>query len=219
MNKLLKLISAGFFPERCPYCDKTIAAGKIACDICEAQFPETYSSNYAKGGYPCCSPFFYQGIFKEAVKRFKFNNMPQNAEKLATVLSLCVKKSYDIKSIDIITFVPMFPAKEAVRGYNQSRLLAIELSKILGIPCENIIEKIKDNFPQHECTSQAQRRDNVKGVYKAADTENIKGKKVLIIDDILTTGYTLGECCKVIAKKTKAEVLCATICAKNDIYT
>lgn len=219
MNKIFRFLLASFFPERCPYCNKTVPMGTIACDECRDEFPETFSQNYAKGGYPCCSPFFYQGIFKDGVKRFKFKNHSESAEKLAQPIADCVKKAYDVSEIDIITFVPMFPAKESRRGYNQSKLLAKNISKLLDIPCEELIEKIKDNKPQHDCLSEAQRRDNVKGVYKVTSEENIKGKTILIIDDILTTGYTLGECCRLVERKSKAKVLCATLCAKNNIYT
>ena len=219
MIKAFDILLSFFFPARCPYCHKTIEYNQIACDNCLAQFPETYSQNYAKGGYPCCSPFFYKGIFRKGVRRFKFGDMPGNSVKLAEPLADCIRKAYDVKDIDIITFVPMFPEKELDRGFNQSKLLARDLSKILKIRFEMLLEKVKDNNPQHDCLTETQRRDNVKGVYKAVNSENIKGKTVLIIDDVLTTGYTLGECCKQLEKKTKTKVLCATLCAKNNIYT
>lgn len=219
MIKAADILLSFFFPARCPYCNKTIEYNKTACDKCKAQFPETYSQNYAKGGYPCCSPFFYRGIFRKGVRRFKFGDKPESSKKLAYPLAQCVKKAYDIKDIDIITYVPMYPEKELDRGFNQSKLLARDLSKILNIRFETLLEKVKDNNPQHDCLTETQRRDNVKGVYKAVNSENLKGKTVLIIDDVLTTGYTLGECCKQVEKKTKTRVICATLCAKNNIYT
>lgn len=219
MNKALRLIRAAFFPERCPYCGCTIECDKIACDDCEKQFPEAYCKNFAKGGYPCCSPFFYKGIFKNGVRRFKFSNMPQSSEKLAVIMVDCIKRFYDVNAIDAVTYVPMYPKRERERGYNQSKLLAKDISKLLKIPFRNYIDKIKDNEPQHNCLTQAKRRDNVKGAYKAVNKENIKGKTILIIDDILTTGYTLGECCKVLEKETEAKLICAALCAKNDIST
>lgn len=219
MSKAIKLIRSFFFPERCPYCLSRVERGKIACEKCESRFPETYSLNYAKGGYPCCSPFFYQGIFADAVKNFKFKGYVQSSEKLAPVLCDCIKRTFDIDNIDIITFVPMHKKKQKIRGYNQSQVLAEDISKILGIPCKTLLIKAKENKEQHKCLSSAQRRDNVKGVYKVVEDETIKGKNILVIDDILTTGYTMGECCKTIEKFTRSKIFCATVCAKNDIYT
>ena len=217
MNKILRLLRSSFFPDRCPYCNKTVESGKIACDICKMKFPETYSTNFAKGGYPCCSPFFYKGIFKKAVKRFKFNDLEQNSESLAKVLSDTIKKEYGNIEFDVITCVPMHPKEEKKRGYNQSKLLAKDVSKQLSVPYEDLLEKTKENLEQHKCATTVQRRENVKGVYKAIDNERINGKTILIIDDILTTGYTLGECCKVLAEKTGAKIYCATLCARNSL--
>lgn len=217
MNKVKRFLSAVIFPQRCPYCNRLITYEKTACDNCKKELPETYSVNFAKGGYSCCSPFFYKGSYREAVIRFKFHNCPSYSQNLAVVMASCIKKHYDVSAIDYITYVPMHPLKQHERGYNQSKLLARDIGKELGIPLKTFLKKIKDNDPQHKCSSMAQRRENVRGVYKAVNTENIKGKTVLIIDDILTTGYTLGECSRVLEKKSKAKIICATLCAKNDI--
>ncbi len=219
MNKIFKTFISFFFPERCPYCLKRIDCGKIACDECSEQLPETYNMNYAKGGYPCCSPFFYQGIFADGIKYFKFRGYLQSSEKIAVILCECIKKYYDVSTIDFVTFVPMHKKKLSDRGYNQSELLAKDVSKKLGIPFRALLIKHKENMDQHKCLSSAKRRENVKGVYKAVEDETIKGKTILIIDDILTTGYTLGECAKTLEKYTNSKILCATVCAKNDIYT
>lgn len=219
MYRAVKLFRSFFFPERCPYCLKLIEYNKTACESCSGQFPETYCTNYAKGGYPCCSPFFYKGIFADAVKYFKFNNYIQSSENIAYKLAECVKASYDINEIDYITFVPMHRKKQRDRGYNQSEILAKHISRQLGIPCKKLLIKYKENKEQHKCETEVQRRENVKGVYKAINNTDINGKTVLIIDDILTTGYTLGECSKILEKETGAKILCATVCAKNNIYT
>lgn len=221
LYRIYKLFRSFFYPERCPYCYKRIEYNKIACDECRGQFPKTYSINYAKGGYICCSPFFYQGIFADAIKRLKFNQFTQSSEKLAAVLEDCVRKSYSIEEIDLITFVPMHRKDYSDRGYNQAELLAKDLARKLKITCEKTLIKHKRTAPQHECLSSAKRRDNVKGAYKVIEKKKpkLKGKTILVIDDILTTGYTMGECCKTLEKCSNSRVICATVCAKNDIYT
>lgn len=213
MIKILKKITASLFPERCPYCNKVVNQGDVACKICRAKFPETPLVSYASGCYICYSSFFYKDIFADAIKRFKFHNYPQSAEKLAVVLADTISK-YDV-SFDYITYVPMFPKRERERGYNQSKLLAKEVSKILDIPLEHFLIKIKDNPPQHTMNKK-EKKNNVKGVFGVQKKDILKGKTVLIIDDVITSGYTLGECCKILSK-SKAIVFCATVCNAEKI--
>ena len=211
-NRFVKL----FFPDRCPYCNTVIESGKIACDTCRKVFPEESWLNYAKGGYPCFSPFFYKGIFSTAVKRLKFSGKISYAPKLAVKICEAVINLNNGQRYDVVTCVPMHTKKRKKRHYNQSELLARECALLLGAPYEDLLEKVRENLEQHKCASIAERRDNVKGAYKVIDPEKVRGRKILIIDDILTTGYTLGECCKVLQKKHPALIHCATLCAKND---
>lgn len=213
MRKLREYLSAIFFPERCPYCDNTVEVGKPACVKCMSMFPETCSESYAKGGYSCVSPFLYTGIFAESVKRFKFNNRPYYAEKLAEQIANCVSKQYGGEKFDYITCVPMHSVQLKKRGYNQSRLLAENIAKKLGIPYADLLEKYRKNEPQHSLSLIA-RKNNVKGVYRAINTDKIIGNNILITDDILTSGYTLGECCRILDKAGAKSVKCAVLCIK-----
>ena len=86
------------------------------------------------------------------------------------------------------------------RGYNQSQLIAKSISNILQIEIQNgILYKTKDILPQSTLNKE-ERIQNIKGVYSAKNIDNIKNKKILLVDDIYTTGSTLNECCKVFAK-------------------
>lgn len=213
MNKILRNIVAAFLPERCPYCNRTVNAGKPACPECTAQFPETIRGGHAIGGYPYTAPFSYNDIFAEAVKRFKFNNRTDYAEKLSQQISEAVKASFSDIEFDYITCVPMHKKQLRERGYNQSELLARNAAKQLNIPYETLLIKHRENLPQHSLTT-SQKHDNVKGVYKAVNTDKIKGNNILVIDDILTTGHTLGECCRILSKAGGRKIYCAALCAK-----
>ena len=106
---------------------------------------------------------------------------------------ICVR----LKKYDIIIPVPIHKQREKQRGYNQSYLIAKELQKnIKEITINNnAIVKIKNIKPQSEL-SKLQREKNVKDAYKVKNIEKIIGKKILILDDIFTTGSTVGECSK-----------------------
>jgi len=213
MNKLSRVFSALFLPEHCPYCNIVIPLSKPACRDCVNIFPETTRECYSKGGYPCAAPFLYQGCFAAAVKRFKFDKHTEYAERLAEHLSAAIIKSYNNTKFDYITCVPMHTVQQNERGFNQSEILAKSASKFLNIPYADLLIKHKQNEPQHEI-KEALKRENVRGVYKAVNTDKIKGNNILVIDDIITTGYTLGECCKTLKKAGAGKICCAALCAK-----
>ena len=97
--------------------------------------------------------------------------------------------------------VPISKKRLKDRGYNQSELIAKEISKMLSIKIEkNIIKKLIDTPPQ-SLLNKEQRQENIKGVYKAYNIEKIKNKNILIVDDIYTTGNTVNECAKVLVEK------------------
>lgn len=208
MNDKLKTIISIFFPNICPFCLKRIGHNKFYCGCVE--IPEKTFKRYAVGGYPCESVFIYKGEYAEAIKKMKFHEYPQFAESLAWFIYNSAKLD-----CDVITFVPMFKDRVRERGYDQAELLARELSNLSSIPCETLLLKIKDNREQHKC-SASERKTNVKGVYKAVNSDKIKGKRVLVVDDIITTGNTIGECCRMLEKAKAGKITCATVCAKID---
>ena len=98
------------------------------------------------------------------------------------------------------------------RGYNQAELLAKECAKIMNMPYCDTLEKIRENREQHSIKA-SERAKNVKGVYSIIDKELVRDKKILIIDDIITTGNTLGECSGMLVKSGCNSVDCAVLCA------
>lgn len=82
----------------------------------------------------------------------------------------------------------------------------------MNIPYCDTLEKFKENLEQHSIKA-SERAKNVMGVYRIIDKELIKDKKILIIDDIITTGHTLGECAKILMKKGCKSVDCAVLCS------
>lgn len=197
---------------KCPYCRKVIDKSKCACDNCSKTFPDIAIKKFAVGGYMCVSPLRYDGIFAAAVKRFKFRNQGVYAKQFAMLMCKTIQREYKVEKYDIITCVPMHKNALKVRRYNQAELLARQCSEILKIPYADTLEKIKENKTQHSIKG-AERAKNVKGVYRVISKELIKDKNILIIDDIITTGNTLGECARMLEKAECRSISCATICA------
>jgi ComF family protein len=112
---------------------------------------------------------------------------------------------------DIIINIPMYKKKEIQRGYNQSALIACEAARLLEKPYyKDILEKTIDTSPQSEL-NRAKRLNNIRNAFTIANTEKIINKKILIIDDIITTGATVDECSKVLKKAGAKEVIVSVI--------
>lgn len=200
-----------FYPERCPYCNCVIKQEEIACPKCLSKFPQNGFICYARGGYKCACAFLYDGIFSKAIKRLKFNNKPQYAPLLAQPLTTEITNRFSDIAFDMVTSVPLHKNGIKTRGYNQAELVAKSVAKLLGVPYVKTLVKVKDNAKQHTL-SRNMRASNVKNVYKFTGKTTISGKNVLLCDDIITTGSTLGECARILQKNAPASIYCAAVC-------
>ena len=109
--------------------------------------------------------------------------------------------------------MPLSRARRWKRGYDQAELLARELARRCGIPCERLLRKRRNNPAQSGMRSDEARRRNVKGKYRAVSPEAIRGKRIMLVDDIVTTGATLSECAGVL-KAAGAKAVCAVTVAQ-----
>ncbi len=214
IHKLKENLADIFFPVRCPYCERVIDKTEYACENCKKQFPAPSVIKCCTGGFQCTSPFPYEGIFKDAVSNLKFKNCGSYSKQLSFVLVNSIVESFPQSNFDIITCVPMHKKHLKIRGYNQAKLLAEECSKIMNIPYADTLEKFKENKIQHTLKAK-ERAENVRGVYRVINKSSVKGKKILLIDDIVTTGNTLGECAKTLMKSGCKSVYCAVLCTSN----
>lgn len=216
MTDFIKRIKGIFadklFTTKCPYCSRVIDRNEYACNKCKAKFPDNIKINYAVGGYACYSAFPYSDIFKRGVCAFKFKNCGAYSKPLAYALYKRTESIIDLNSIDLITSVPMHKKSLKNRGYNQSQLLAKDFAELVNIPYADTLEQHKENKTQHNLKKK-ERAKNVKGVYRIIDKSIVENKRILIIDDIITTGNTLGECARTLTKAGSGLITCATICA------
>jgi ComF family protein len=153
----------------------------------------------------------YKGSLKTAIHQLKY----KNGKALAPYLAHFMHESEHtcIESTNAITYVPITKRKEAYRGYNQSQLVAKELSKLTGLPCSNLLLRLHDNEEQNKSKLSA-RSSNVAGAFAAnnrANTRSITGKKILLIDDVLTTGSTVNECSRMLIEAGFKEIHVFTI--------
>lgn len=158
--------------------------------------------------------FQYTGEIRDIILQYKFKEKSYIYRTFLEFIKNNEKICVQIKKYDIIIPVPISKKRLNTRGYNQSSLIAKNLAQELNIEySEKILIKIKDNKPQSEM-KQDTRKNNVSGVYKVSNKEKINNKKVLIVDDIFTTGSTVDECAKAL-KENSAESIGVFTLAKD----
>ncbi len=176
----------------CLRCGRAIKNQADYCDYCKDN-----SFNFDKAR----APFVYEDNVRKLIHNLKYGNAKYLAKEIAEYLA---DLYFDTGiNADLITFVPMHPKAQKERGYNQAEEIAKELSKITALPVISTIKRVKYTKHFAKMTNK-ERADAVVGLYEILDGVEIKGKKVLLIDDVLTTGSTVNECSRLL-KKSKAE--------------
>ena len=211
IKEIFRYILAFFYPEYCPYCSALIEPDRIACRQCgKSVLGEAVTIRRGVRGARCVAPFAYEGKVRRAIVNFKFHEMGQYARPLGIVLTKTIQEEFPTEEIDLITFVPMYHRDEFKRGYNQSELLAKEVAERLSVPCRKTIKKIKRTKQQHKLKF-SQRKKNLSGAFMLIDKESLRGKTILLIDDVMTSGITLSECVKKLYSAKPRQVYCAAV--------
>ena len=240
MTKLTSRISNGiaelFAPTfRCLNCGKDVFDGTGFCTNCKKDVvynngkvckrcgvgidgAEDYCGNcafdviYFDRAY---SVFSYEGAIQNAILSMKFNNLATHAKVFAKYLVFMAEKAN--LGYDIVTFAPMSRKSLRKRRYNQAKLLAKHFCDILdkdNLLVEAVI-KVKETESQ-ESLGKAERKTNLVGAYKV--NADVQGKRVLVIDDVKTTGATLNECAKVLKKAGATAVYGLTVAARKEHF-
>ena len=201
LDTLLDLL----YPQICGICGQTNK--KSLCNKCNIKLKkeftfsiDNYNKDFSKNFVEHCYYFKYENLIREQIIDLKFHEKPYIYKTISTFLKNN-KKSFDyLEKYDIIVVVPISKKRKKERGYNQSELMLKELSNILNVKVyNNVLYKIKNTIPQSSLNKK-QREENAKGVYKAINCNKIKNKKILLFDDIYTTGSTINECARILVQ-------------------
>ena len=159
------------------------------------------------------SAFIYDEKSKDLILGFKFFDKTENSIVFARWMKNSGKDIFD-SGVDVIIPIPLHYKRLIKRRYNQSGLLAKELSKITNCPVDyDCVTRHKSTRPQVEFLGEARVR-NVKNAFVAKYPDRIKGKRILLVDDVMTTGSTLKECALVL-KKAGAHSICSLTVART----
>ena len=212
LHRLLALL----FPPRCVLCRTFLAKDETDfCHQCRIDSPEHKKSNSRfsfLAGWPAV--WYYKGTVRSSILRFKFSGRRSYAPAYGRVLAMQLQKD-NMDDFDILTWVPIAPLRWLRRGYDQVALLAEAVGKELNVTPVKTLRKIRNTPPQSGIHDVYRRRANVLGAYKALCPEQIKGKRILLLDDVITSGATASECARVLLTAGAKEVFFAAIAAAN----
>ena len=207
--KLKETLFDLLFPPRCALCGRRGVKG--LCTGCEKHLPMAEPALCTGAGFGrCASSLLYEGNVREGMLRFKFSGGRSAALAFGELMARTAAEEFG-GEFDLVTYVPVSDKRLRERGYDQSRLLAEEMAKHWDTEVLTLLRKTRHNAAQSGIKSAAARRANVLGVYEAVDLEKIRGAKILLVDDILTTGATLAEAVRVLKDAGAQDVLCLTL--------
>jgi ComF family protein len=214
--KLLTWLGTMLFPDKCILCGKLLEDGELdLCTGCRVQAPECPVS---KIKFPFIDQWtalwYYKDHVRKSLLKYKFQNCRSNAAGYGRLLAMKLMKE-DRLDFDVLTWIPISRLRKFRRGYDQVELLARSLGKELGVRPVPVLKKIRHNRQQSRISGDAHRIANVLGAYEAVNLSAIAGRRILLLDDIITTGATAGECAKVLQTAGAAQVSFAAIAAAN----
>jgi competence protein ComFC len=154
----------------------------------------------------------YSGTLKDVLLLFKYRKYAPLSRPLAEFSERCLGSDPKLwAGVDFLIPVPLHPARKRERGFNQSRLLARDLGRLRGMTVlEGCLVKVK-NVPPQAGLRAAEREDNVKKAYAARRRQKVRGKTLILIDDVATTGATLRECARVLVDAGARDVRAVTL--------
>ena len=214
--RLLERVAELFFPSKCVLCRRVLDRDELdLCGECRVEapvFPKPRSKRTFLDGWTAL--WYYDGLVRGSILRYKFRNARSHAGPYGRLLALKIQEDLDLQ-FDVLTWVPISARRRLRRGYDQVELLADMVGRELGMQPVRLLKKTRHNRPQSRVQGDAQRRANVLGVYQAVNAGQLAGKRVLLLDDVITTGATAGECARVLLTAGAQEVYCAAIAAAN----
>ena len=199
------------FPPKCVFCRKLLHSGLSGC--CEDCMKAAEGKDRLRKGTffsTCVVSLPYEGQVKDAIHRFKFQDQPGYATTFSKIMGRSIRENL-AGTYDLISWVPVSRKRKKERGYDQSMLLSLAVALELSDVAVETLRKTVNNPAQSGLEDAKARKQNVKDAYEAVDPELISGKRILLIDDVITTGATMEECARTLLRAGASSVVCAAL--------
>jgi len=231
-NKLRAMASL-LYPPVCTICSTNVAAGEYLCEECETKITRIVPPFCAKCSEPfagaitaaftcancahrtlhfdtAVAAYRSRGIVRRVILDFKYGRQMHLRHLVARwLLAALDDDRLRGRRFDVIIPVPLHPARERERGFNQAALLVKLLSKRMSIETKPLLERIRYTTTQ-TAFDRAERMENLHGAFRLRKNAGVRDLRVLLIDDVLTTGSTLSECARILRKAGAISVHAAT---------
>ncbi len=203
-EKLIRLV----FPAKCMVCEELLFENTplYICPSCEKSLPR-FGRGFVKNTEvqlvdKIFAGFYYKDGIEAAIHTMKFNNHPRLTKTMAKLLWKELIREESVPQFDSIIPIPMYSKKKRQRGYNQTELIANQLSLLSKVEMRtDLLIKNRQTKSQSKLKRQ-ERLDNLKGAFSLGkDIEYLEGKNILLVDDVVTTGTTLNTCAKILREQ------------------
>ncbi len=195
MQRLLNLL----FPPKCVLCGRLLEKDETDfCKSCRVDAP-VHHNNKLKFPFldSWVAVWYYKGCIRESLHRYKFGRRRHYAAAYGRILAMKLLQEYP-EGFDVLTWVPVSSLRKLTRGFDQVELICREVGRELGMEPVRLLKKVRHNRPQSRIGPQARRRANVLNAYRVVNPEMAEGKRIILLDDIVTTGSTAGECARML---------------------
>lgn len=199
------------FPPKCPFCGTLLEKEQLLCPNCQRELPwlsGQAGETRVELTEGCVSALRYEGLVRSAIHDYKFHNRSARSVPFGLLVSQAVQDA-EIKA-DMVSWASLSKKRLRKRGYDQGELLAKEVGKRLNLPVLRTLNK-EERPAQSGIEGEAARRANLLGAYTAVEPEKFCGKRILLVDDVVTSGATLSECAKTLLLAGAKEISCATL--------
>lgn len=201
------------FPPKCVLCGRVLQEEETdICRECRVHTEECPINKYRKLQFldSWLGVWYYESWVRRSIIRYKFHGARNYADCYGRVLAMKLRNAHP-EGFDLLTWVPVSGLRKFLRGYDQVELLAYAVGRELKMEPAALLKKVRHNRPQSSIRGDAHRRANVLGVYRVKEPDVLKDKKILLLDDVITTGATVGECARILLTAGCAEVHCGAI--------
>lgn len=225
LPKPIDKIRAMIYPDRCHLCGNVVEYGIKVCNSCRKEAKvirgaRCLSCGDTKKNCKCkgksnfydgiAAAFRYEGVVRNGISLWKFKEAERHVDFFAEMVVAAIKESFDDMKFDAITFIPQTQKESEDRTYNQVEQLAAAIGERINTPVLPLLVKLYETQRQRNLQF-IERSGNVFGVFECCNKTMIEGKKILLVDDIRTSGKTINECAKMLHIYGAESVYCAVI--------
>ncbi len=229
LSKTIKILFDFIFPRICLSCNSILNIEEnVICNSCKhsikiipqeflkLEYLKKFKHDLLIDDFQSCFMFEKEKVIQKVLHSYKYENKIYVGKFLGDLIYYNLDKFIKAWDADLIIPVPLHSLKKAERGYNQSYYIAKQVAKKLQITIEKKLLKRKVYTQSQTKMNLIERKENVKNAFILKDGKKVSGKKIILIDDVITTGATIRECAKVLKENRAAKVFALSVAIPID---